>query len=251
MPLLIVAALVLAGCSKGDPTALVASAKSYLAKHDYDAGIIQLKSALQLAPDNAEARMLYGKTLLETGRPAAAETEIRKAIDLKYPADEADPLLARAMVEQGAYAKVVSEFAGRKLGDPKAQAGLQTEIATAYLALGETAKANEAVTAALTVVAGDTRALTVQSRLAAQSNDLPQALKSIDAALAAAPNNTEALVVRAGYENAQGRPDDAIKTLERAVEVSGGALGARYALAALLVESGQLDKAAAQVEAII
>ena len=248
--LLMCAALVIAGCGKDDPTALVASAKSYLAKHEYDAAIIQLKSALQIAPDNAEARVLYGRTLLDTGRPAAAETEIRKAIELKYPPDETDPLLARAMVDQGAYAKVVSELGGRKLADPKAQAGLQTEVATAYLALGETAKANEAIGAALTVVPGDPRALTVQSRLAAQSNDLPQALKLIDAALASAPNNIEALVVKAGYENAQGRRDEAIKTLERAVEVSGGALGARYALTTLLAESGQLDKAATQVEAM-
>jgi len=248
--LLMLAALALAGCGKDNPTGLVASAKSYLAKHEYDAGIIQLKSALQIAPDNAEARMLYGKALLDTGRPAAAETEIRKAIDLKYSPDETDPLLARALVEQGAYAKTVAELANRKLGDAKAQAGLQTEMATAYLALGETSKANEAVTAALAVVPGDPRALTVQARLAAQGNDLPQALKLIDAALAAAPDNAGALVIKAGFENAQGRRDEAIKTLERAVAVSGGSLGARYALTSLLAESGQLDKAAAQVEAM-
>ena len=248
--LVLLAALALAGCGKDDPNALLASAKSYLAKNEYDAGIIQLKSALQIAPDNAEARILYGRALLNTGRPEAAETEIRKAIDLKYPADEAYPLLARAMVDQGAYAKVVAELADRKLGDPKAQAGLQTQMAMAYLALGEVAKANEAIVGALAAVPGDARALTVQARVAALSNDLPQALKLVDAALAAAPNNPEALVAKAGFENAQGRRDDAIRTLERAVEVSGGALGVRYALASLLTEGGQLDKAAAQVDAM-
>lgn len=247
---ILLAALALSGCGKDDPNALLASAKSYLAKNEYDAGIIQLKSALQLAPDNAEARMLYGRSLLNTGRPAAAETEIRKAIDLKYPAAETYPLLARAMVDQGAYAKVVAELADRKLDDPKAQAGLQTQVAMAYIALGEIAKANETIAAVLAAMPGDPRALTVQARVAALGNDLPQALKLIDAALAAAPNNPEALVVKSGFENAQGRRDDAIRTLERAVEASGGALGVRYALASLLTESGQLEKAAAQVEAM-
>ena len=246
----LLAAIMLTSCGKDDPNALIASAKSYLAKSDYNAGIIQLKSALQIAPDNAEARMLYAKALLDTGRPAAAETEIRKAIDLKYPADDTYPLLARAMVDQGAYAKVVTELADRKLGDSKAQAGLQTQVATAYLALGEVAKANEAIMAALAAVPGDARALTIQARLAALGNDLPQALKLIDSAIAAAPNNAQALVVKAGFESAQGRRGEAIKTLERAVEVSGGSLGARYALASLLAESGQLDKAAAQVDAM-
>ena len=87
-------------------------------------------------------------------------------------------------------------------------------------------------------------------KLAALENDLPQALKLIDSAIAAAPNNAQALVVKAGFENAQGRRGEAIKTLERAVEVSGGSLGARYALASMLIESGQLDNAAVQVDAM-
>ncbi|MGH8714710.1 MAG: XrtA/PEP-CTERM system TPR-repeat protein PrsT [Casimicrobiaceae bacterium] len=249
--LALLAACTLAGCGvKDNPSALIASAKSYLAKSDYNAGIIQLKSALQLAPDNAEARFLYGESLLATGRPAAAEGEIRKAMDLKFPADQAYPVLARAMLEQGAFSKVVSELAERKLGDAKAQAGLQTTVASAYLALGDAPKAKQMIEAALATVPGDARALTVQARVAALGNDLPKALTLIDSALAAAPDNTEALIVKAGFENAQGRRDDAIKTLEHAVDASGGALGARYALASLLAEAGQLAKAAAQVEAM-
>ena len=94
--LALIGTIALSGCGKDNPTALTESAKAYLAKNQYDAGIIQLKSALQIAPDNAEARFMYGKALLDTGRPAAAETEIRKAIDLKYSADETYPVLARA-----------------------------------------------------------------------------------------------------------------------------------------------------------
>jgi hypothetical protein len=44
--LIALAALALGGCGKDNPTAFVASAKSYLAKNEYEAGIIQLKSAL-------------------------------------------------------------------------------------------------------------------------------------------------------------------------------------------------------------
>ena len=65
--------LALAACGKGDPSALIASAKSYLAKGDYPASIIQLKSALQEAPDNPEARFLLGKALLDSGNPSGAE----------------------------------------------------------------------------------------------------------------------------------------------------------------------------------
>jgi hypothetical protein len=68
-------------CGKRNPTAFVVSAKSYFAKNEYEAGIIQLKSAAD-STRQCRGANLYGKALLDTGRPAAAETEIRKAIEL-------------------------------------------------------------------------------------------------------------------------------------------------------------------------
>src|SRR5438309_3316310 len=94
------AILQLSGCAKNEAPALIASAKSYMAKSDYKAATIQLKSALQEAPDNAEARVLLAKSLLEAGEADAAETEARKALELKSSADDVYPLLARAMLAQ-------------------------------------------------------------------------------------------------------------------------------------------------------
>ena len=91
-----IALLALVGCSKEDPSALIASAKSYFAKSDYNAGIIQLKSALQVAPNSPEARFLLGKSLLDSGNAVGAEIELRKAIELGYSPDDAYPLRARA-----------------------------------------------------------------------------------------------------------------------------------------------------------
>ena len=65
--MVLLAVTALAGCGKNDPSAFIASAKSYMAKSDYKAATIQLKSALQEAPDNAEARVLLAKSLLEAG----------------------------------------------------------------------------------------------------------------------------------------------------------------------------------------
>ena len=115
-PLLAVAAVVvlaLAGCSRNDPATLLVSAKVFLDKNDAPAAIIQLKNALQVAPENAEARFLLGKALLESGSPGAAETELRKALDLKYSADETYPLLARALLQQGKCETLISEVADR------------------------------------------------------------------------------------------------------------------------------------------
>ena len=94
---LLIGTAALAGCGK-DAASFVASAKSYIAKSDYKAAVIELKNAIQKAPENAEARYLLASALLESGDSAGAEAEVRKAIALHAPDDETYPLLARAVV---------------------------------------------------------------------------------------------------------------------------------------------------------
>ena len=94
--LALVAGVLVAGCGGDNPEAMVASAKEYLAKNDRSAATIQLKNALQKNPDSAEARFLLGRTLLETGDLLAAEKELRRAAELKYPYDQVAPPLARS-----------------------------------------------------------------------------------------------------------------------------------------------------------
>ncbi len=100
---------VLAACAES-PESLLKSAKDYLAKSDEKAAVIQLRSALQKNPDLAEARYLLGKTLIDTGELPAAEKELRKALELKYPADQVVPTLVRALVAGGQYKKAIDEF---------------------------------------------------------------------------------------------------------------------------------------------
>ena len=108
---LLLVVLVLSACGRDDPQAMVASAKAYLAKNDPNAAIVQLKNALQQAPNNAEARLLLARALLDGGDVVGAETELRKAIELKAPEDEALPLLARVLLQQREMQKMTSELA--------------------------------------------------------------------------------------------------------------------------------------------
>src|SRR5207302_9170806 len=87
-----------AACGRNDPASFIASAKSYMAKSDYKAAIVQLKNAIEGAPSSGEARLLLAKALFENGDAVGAEAEVRKAIDLKYSPEEAYPLLARALI---------------------------------------------------------------------------------------------------------------------------------------------------------
>ena len=125
-PAILVALMTIACGDK--PEALLASAKEYLAKNDSKAAVIQIKNALQSNPNLPEARFLLGATLLESGDPVGAETELRKALDLGHPQDVVVPLLARAMLARGDARKLTDEFAKVELTSPSAKSSFLTTL---------------------------------------------------------------------------------------------------------------------------
>lgn len=95
---------------RGGQSAMLASAKDYLAKNDSKGRSHPVEKRASKQPDLAEARFLLGKALLEEGNPTGAEVELRKAADLKYPADQLVPLQARTLLAQGQAKKVVDDL---------------------------------------------------------------------------------------------------------------------------------------------
>ncbi len=81
---LIVSAACISGlvtaCGEEKSEDLMSSAKTYLAKKDDKAAIIQLKNVLQKNPSQPEARFLLGQALLNSGNAVAAIVELRKAL---------------------------------------------------------------------------------------------------------------------------------------------------------------------------
>ena len=244
---LLATALMLAGCGGKDAASFIASAKSYMAKADYNAATIEIKNALQKDPDNREARTLLAKALIETGNAAAAETEVRKAIALSAPADETYPLLARALAGQGQFQKLTTELGGVRLESPGARADFGTALAAAWLAQGNTASALATLDGVLADRPGDARALVLKARLEVQRGDVAAARKLVDTALASSPDDLDALLVKAEFEAVEGKRDAAEKLVEHAIEKHGRSVAARFGMISLALRGGKIDVAKAQV----
>ena len=81
---------------------------------------------------------------------SAAETEFRKALELKYPADDVYPVLAWALVRRVAPKKRSCELANVTLADRARQAPtLAPRSARAYMGSGQPKEARAAIDAAL------------------------------------------------------------------------------------------------------
>lgn len=246
---LVIAAITLglAACAKDDPVSYVDSARKYLASADYNAAIIELKNALRVAPGQADVRFMLAKALLEAGNPVDAETEARKALDLKHPEGEALPLLVRTMLVQGQYKKVVATSVDPKLEPASARADVETSRAIAYLALGERRAARQALDAALAAQPTYAPAKLTEVRLALADGDMPRALALVDALVTAAPKEIEAQILKSDVQAAMGQRDAAIRTLEGAAVLRPDSAPVRWALVVAYVNSGRVQEAKEQL----
>jgi len=242
--LLACAALLVAGCSE-KPEAMVASAKSYIAKGELNAAAIQLKNALQQTPQDAEARYLLGTTLLATGDPVSAEKELRRALEYGYSPDAAYPALARALLAQGAAAKLIDELAARKLADAAAQAELLAIVAEAYI---QTRKPNEARAAYDAAVRSDPsspKAQLGQAWVKVLDGDADAAARIADRVIATSPEFVEALVLKGELLASKGDRRGAIAAFEEVIRIRPSHVPAHYSRVGLLTRERELDRAAA------
>lgn len=237
----------LAACGGDSPEALVASAKRYLDRRDYNAAAIELKNALQKKPQDGEARYLLGTVLVELRDFQSAEKELQRAVEFGFAPDKSLPALAAVMLELGRADKVVADFTAKDLADATARAQLQTTIASAQIALNKPKEAKAALAKAFQALPGFPPARLVEARIVGGEGDLPGALKITDEVLAGAPSFVDALLLKGQILVALGRQEEAKSAFQQAIKEKPNHLPSRMTLIALLVGTGAYDEAASQI----
>lgn len=247
----LIASLALVACGGKSADASLVAAKSYLAKSDLRAGVIELKNTLQAKPDLAEARFLLGKALLDLDEPVGAAVELRKAHDLKIPDAQVVPLLATALLQAGESRKVIELDTVTVLTVPDAVASLKTTVALAHAALGSNEKADAALTAALKAKADYAPALLHRARTMAGKREFEAATKIVDDVIARAPNDADALALKGDL--LQFARNDAVGAAElyrKAIAAKPGHLAAYAGVLTKLLGKNDIDGARTQLEAL-
>ncbi|MFO7633850.1 MAG: tetratricopeptide repeat protein, partial [Caldilinea sp.] len=126
----------LTACSGESSETLLQKAQQSLDSGDRKAAIIQLKSAIQEDDKNAEARFQLGKLQIEMGDFASAEKELRRAREAGYDADTVNPLLAKALIGQGEFRRVLEDLPEPEKGSP-VEVPLLVVRATAQIGAGD------------------------------------------------------------------------------------------------------------------
>ena len=241
--------LALAACGGDDPAKLLSSAKDFLAKNDTKAAVIQLKNALQKDPNSAEARFLLGKALVDEGNLAPGEVELRKALELKYPAEKVVPLLVGSLTMRGEAKKAVEEFAKVQVSGTEASAEYHTAMSIAQGAAGNIEASKAALAAAFAAKHDHVPALLVSARVKATSDkDVPGALAIVDGILAKDADAVEAWKLRGDIMLGKGEVDEAVAAYRKAVEKKPRFPSAHIALVNTLLRAGRPDDAKQALE---
>lgn len=247
LPALLIS-LVLAACNSKAPSELLESADAYLKKGDIKAAVIQLKDALSQDQNLPRARFLLGRVLLESGDPAAAIVELKKAQQLGYSSDETMPELARAMLAAEQYPALVEAMAAVDLKDAKAAADLRTSIATAYASQNKFSEANREVELALAKVADFPAALLLKARIAGFERRSDDALKLTEKVLTLAPKDPEAWFQKGEllllFKQNQSA---AIEAFQKAIAIQPSHASAQSALIEMLIDRRDFKGAADQL----
>lgn len=217
---------------------------------DVNAATIELKNALQLAPDNAEARFRLGRLHLAGNDYAGAEKELRHALGKGYADPELPLLLARALLAQAEPRKVLEEIRERPGAPAEINAPILALRAQAQLMLDDPAAAARSLAAAEALAPEHPDTLALRARLAIHGGQAPErALELVEQALAKAERRADLWVMKAELLRAarHARPE-VLASYGKALAIEPANIPARLATVQILMEAGDLDRAEAELK---
>jgi len=178
----------LAGCgAELTDQEYVQRAKDFQDKGDIKASVIELKNALQRNSNNAEARWLLGTIYVELGFGAAAEKELRRALEVGVASEAIAIPLARALLLQEKFETLVGKPPVLQGLAPEKQAELQALHGHAYFAANRSKEADEAYSAALSIYGEAPEAIVGKAQLEFRDDKLGEARRWLKNALKVAP----------------------------------------------------------------
>ncbi|HHH39538.1 MAG TPA: tetratricopeptide repeat protein, partial [Sedimenticola sp.] len=195
---------VFTGCSDSGKNANhVEKASLYLNRGDLKEAAIELKNALQKNPNDLRARWLLGTLYLQTGNPASAEKELRRARELGVVDDSVLPLLARSLLRQKKYAALKAlDLSG--LTTPENRAQVLAVQGLGLLAQGRLDAAAKKIDAAVAMAPQSVDVLVSQARLLVAREDFDGARQTLDRIFAIVPDYAPAKSLLGDIESLAG-----------------------------------------------
>lgn len=244
MPLLhILLLLLVAGCSRHqDEAGLMRDARSYAARGEARAAVIQLKNVLQQTPSHGQARLMLGALYLDIGDAQSADKELRRALALKVNPGDVLPLLGKTLLLQGQYQKLLDE-----LPADEQQPQLMALRGHALLGLNRVDQGRAVFARIALRHPGSVPALLGQARIALLEDRKDDALALVRKAAGQQPGNTDAQRLLGDVLRLSGKNTEAVAAYQQVLKLHPAQVQAHVDLANLYIQSGRLGEASKEL----
>lgn len=239
---LMLGACLLSACGGENSSALVTEARTKLAAGDYKAAMIQLKNAVAKDEKNAEARFELGKLYFAQLDLPSAEKEFRRAREAGFPAATVNPMIARALLGQREYQRVLDELPAPVDSDPDG-ATLQALRATAELGLKHKEDARRMLQHALAAAPRNPEVHLALAQLALADGDPGKAMQDLDQALRIDPRHRDSLLLKGDLLRTSGKPAEAAAVYREVLRIDPQHSSTLLALAGIAISDNKLDDA--------
>jgi putative PEP-CTERM system TPR-repeat lipoprotein len=248
LALSVAVSLTACGAKTDDPKVSLQKAEAALANSDFAGASIHLKNLLQVKPDDAQARFTLGKLNLYMSDFAGAESELRRAIELGFPAKDANLLILESLAFAGQWQKILDEAAKIKPVDAATDALVASYVGQAKFAMNQTEPAKEQFAKALQ--GNPNLAVAMVGQLAARfatEKDLAPVKAAIVALAAKYPQSSEVLALAAFNFRTDGNIPAAREALAKAIKIKPYDLQSRTSLIRASIDGGEFVAAKAEV----
>ena len=244
----------LGGCGRfGNPSEaeMLQRAKDAFGKDQPEAAVVHLKTLLQLHPSNVEGRYLLGEVQVALKRGAAAEAELRRAIELGMPRDSVQVAMGRALLLERKYATVLREIALPANVSDAYRARIWEIQGRAQLGLGRYREGCDLIDRAVGSDKTYIPAYWGQALCAVGYGKFEDARAHLEAAQKIEPNNGETWGQIGDVARLERRFEEAEKAYATALKLKPNNIDALLGRAEVKVMTNQLKGAAEDIDAVL
>ena len=230
--------LVLIGCDRTTPVQHYENAQGYFLTNQVRTAVIELKNALQKAPDFADARLLLARSHAKLGDFPSALKEYERSLDLGLDTEEVKVGLLRTKVRLRRHQEVIGELEGTGLLSPE----LAVVLGDAYLSGADVDRAKVLYQQGLQLADGNLGLAVIALR----QGDLMSAESYLDKAIQIDPDHRESWVRQGELALADSDWAGSVAAFATVRDLPGGEVLGRVGLARVYL--AQQDHAAATEE---
>jgi putative PEP-CTERM system TPR-repeat lipoprotein len=243
--------LIITGCSEKTSDEYIALAETKIQEKDFSTAIIELKNAISVNTQEPKSRFMLGSLYAQRGSSAAAEKELKLALELGYEPNEVLPVLANVYSLQYKHAEIIKLVKESRNLAPEVSTSLLLYKALAHFQLDEPYKAKKAVADANEISSDSLYSKLGNAYVDFSNNQINISLQKINEILAEQPDFADAHLLKGQLTSVSDDKAGAVESFEKYKDLLPQTYQSRVLLANAYLKNQQYEESEKEVDLLL